>query len=198
MQEVFYEESSICSSSSFENRKYNLFNIFSIFSFVIAVFWFFVGFYLFPATGIIIVFITTIVPVCLFVVLGVLFSKQKNKFSVDYDYTFITGSIRISKVIKNIKRIHLVDFECNDIEKIGKVNSESYDSYCNNAVLGLNFINATSNEIPEDGKDFYFIVYNALGCKNIIRLECTKNLIVNILKFSKRTVADGELLKWFI
>ena len=39
---------------------------------------------------------------------------------------------------------------------------------------------------------------NAMSKKTLIVLECSKDFIVNVLKFSKRSIVDGELLKWYI
>lgn len=41
-----------------------------------------------------------LIPVALFCFSGIVLGRMKNKMYVDYDYTFVTGSVRVSKVIK--------------------------------------------------------------------------------------------------
>ena len=127
----------------------------------------------------------------MFLASGILLGRFKDRFYVDYDYTFITGTIRFSKVIKNIKRKHIVSFETSDIEKIGKYGSETFNRY--SLMPGIKSVVLTSNSIADENKEFYYIVANVNGEKKIYILECTETFIVNVLKFSKRSVLDEAL-----
>ena len=119
--------------------------------------------------------------------------KFKDKFYVDYDYTIISGSIRFSKVIKEIKRKHIVSFEASEIEKIGKYGSELFEKY--SRMPDVKTVILTSNITPEEKKEFYYLVVNKDGEKKMYVLECTETFIVNILKFAKRTVLDEALTR---
>ena len=130
------------------------------------------------------------VPFILLLVSGILFGKFKNKFYIDYDYTFVTGSIRVARVIKNIKRKFMIKFEASSIEKIGKYGSNTYNKYEN--MPGVNKMIFTSNYTATEGKDFYYIVANVDGDKKLMIFECTELFIVNILKFSNKTVLEEE------
>ena len=50
----------------------------------------------------------------------------------------------------------------------------------------------TSNYTATEGKDFYYIVANVDGDKKLMIFECTELFIVNILKFSNKTVLEEE------
>ena len=53
----------------------------------------------------------------------------------------------------------------------------------------------TSNVTPDENKDFYYMVVNKDGEKKMYVIECTETFIVNVLKFSKRTVVDEALTR---
>ena len=136
--------------------------------------------------------IFSLIPLALFIVSGIILGKFKDKFYVDYDYTFVSGSIRFSKVIKNIKRKHIINFDTSDIEKIGLYGSELYEKYSKMPDIKTKIL--TSNSTPSEGKDFYYIVANVGGDKYVFIVECSELFIVNILKFTNRTVLDQEIL----
>ena len=129
----------------------------------------------------------------MFLATGIILGILKNRFYVEYDYTFVTGSIRFSKVIKNAKRKFIVKFECSDIEKIGKVGSGTFSKYYK--MPGVTAKILTSNPNPAEKKDFYYIVANTNGDKVIYILECTEMFMVQVLKFSNRLVLEEDFKK---
>lgn len=194
MQEVFYEESATIQNQKSAARKYNTFNIFSIVFYSLMIIWLIISINFAPVGGgFLPAFIFIVLPFAMFLVSGILFGKFKNKFYVDYDYTFVTGSIRISKVIKNIKRRFIVMFETSSIEKIGKYGSETYQTYEN--MQGIVRYIFTSNSIASDGKDLYYIVASINSEKTLMILECSELFIVNILKFSNKNILEKEFSK---
>ena len=60
---------------------------------------------------------------------------------------------------------------------------------------GISKLILTSNYTASEGKDFYYIVANVDGDKKLLVLECTEMLIVNILKFSSKTILDEDYVK---
>lgn len=193
MQDVFYEETARTQGAGSASRKYYFAKVFMVISYVLAVIWGILSFTFFiDLNNLLWSLVFSLIPLALFIVSGVLLGKFKDKFYVDYDYTFITGSIRFSKVIKNYKRKHLISFETSDIEKIGLYGSESYERYTLMPDVKCKIL--TSNSEPDDGKDFYYIVANTAGDKQMFVLECSETFIANVLKFSNRTVLDQELL----
>lgn len=193
MQEVFYEESSIIQKEGVATKKYYLAKVFMVISYFIAITWGVIClFFIIDLKNILSSLIFSLIPLALFIASGVIFGKMKDKIYVDYDYTFVSGSIRFSKVIKNFKRKHIINFDTHDIEKIGLYESESFERYSKMPDVKLKIL--TSNSLPSDGKYFYYIVANVGGDKNLFVLECSELFIVNVLKFSGRTVLDQELV----
>lgn len=190
MNEVYYEETAIIKNEKSARIKYNLFKTLSIISYTLIFFWIFIFLTTFAHINVIIDIITFIIPAFIFALIGRLFGKTKNKYYVEYDYTFVSGSIRIAKVIKGIKRKFLLEFDCYAIEKIGTYGSKTFDAY--EKMPGTRLEILTSNDVPVDGKDFYYIVANINAEKIIFIFECTKNFMVNVLKFSKKTVLEKE------
>ncbi len=198
MQDVFYEESTTLNNEKSENKKYGLIKFAAMITIFIAVFWAYLVIFFLDLRSIFNILFFGVLPIVIFIFLGLYLGKIKDKFSVVYDYTFITGSVRISKVIRGVKRKSVINFECSEIEKMGKIDTDSYNSYLSQVNNGLDFIRATINVEPSYNKAFYYVVVNAMSKKTLIVLECSKEFIVNVLKFSKRSIVDGELLKWYI
>ncbi|MBR2498313.1 MAG: hypothetical protein IKB67_01180 [Clostridia bacterium] len=195
MKEVFYEESSLIQEQGTAKLKYNVFKILSILSYVIFGFWLFIVFWFFKlfSGNIILNLIFVLIPAVIFFCSGLFLGRMKNKFYVDYDYTFVSGSIRFSKVIKNIKRKFIAKFDSSDIEKLGKYGSEVYEKY--SVMTGIDKMILTSNNIASEGKEFFYLVVNKDAVKTLYVLECTETFIVNILKFANKGIIDDEYLK---
>lgn len=194
MQEIFYEETAKMQNMSSGKRKYYIAKVLMIISYTIACIWFlFCLFYVLNAESFLSSLLYSIIPFILFLASGIFLGKMKDKLYVDYDYTFVTGSLRFSKVINNYKRKHILNVEAKEIEKIGFFGSESYERYVLSPDLKPKIL--TSNNTPEEGKDLYYIVANSNGEKNLLVLECSELFIVNILKYTSKSILDEELLK---
>ena len=200
MQEVFYEECALVQDAQGSKRKYNLFNTISIIFYVLAGLWTvsFIFLYIIDVNNPLFDFIVYIIPTAIFIVTAISIGIFKNRFYLDYDYTFISGDIRVAKVIKNIKRKFLISFDASTIEKIGLYGSKTFYHFSD--MEGVNLQVFTQNDMPAENKDFYYIVANANGQKQLMVFECTELFIRHILKFSKKSVLDEELTgrKWFI
>ncbi len=190
MNEVFYEETAFVSNPKSAKTKYNIVKAFSIFSYVLTVVWFYFFYTFYALSNVIFDIIMFLIPTLTFVLGGVFIGKLKNRFYQEYDYTFISGTVRIAKVIKGVKRRFLFEFNCINIEKIGEYGSQTYNSY--EKMAGVKKQILTPNNTPERDKDFFYIVVNINAEKNILIFECTKTFIVNVLKFSKKMVLEKE------
>ena len=190
MQELFYEETATILEEEKAARKYNLFKIITRVCYTICIFYAIIEllFFVPNQSNVLLSIVFTFTPVAIFLVAGILFGKYKNTLYVEYDYTFVSGSIRVSKVIKNVKRIFVVKFETFNIEKIGRYNSSTYKKY--QLFPGIDEKILTQNSTPVDNKDFYYIVINAGGQKSLLVFECTEQFIACVLKFSNRTVLE--------
>ncbi len=194
MQEVFYEECAKCANYKKEKTKYSIVNIMSYVSFGLAILWVFIviNFVNIQNVNLILTLVINLIPSVIMLVAGILLFKFKNRFCIDYDYTFVSGSIRISKVVNNKNRFSLVKFNTEFIEKVGLSNSKEYNNYLNNPSI-KQFV-YTSNQEPEEGKNFYYIVAVINSERRMFIIETSSQFIINILRFSKRTVRDQELV----
>ena len=194
MKEFFYEESSIVQNEKSEKFKYNIFNVLLIISYVLMVFWIIIVFFGYEFSGYIVLdLIIILTPLALFIATGILLGKFKNKFCIDYDYTLVTGSLRFSKVINNLKRKAITSFDCSAIEKLGEYGSETFNKYSLMPNVSTQIL--TSNSSPSTGKGFYYLVVNTEGDKKLFILESTDKLIANIMQFANKTLLDEEFVK---
>ncbi len=194
MQEVFYEETAVVQNEKLALKKYNTIKMMSIFSYVAIGIWVFICLNFYFVSGYwLIDLLIVLVPAIVFLLIGILLGIAKNKFYVDYDYTFITGSIRISKVIKNVKRKCLIKFDTSNIEKLGKYGGDTYFKY--EKMPGVKKIFLTSNNAPITNKDFYFLTVNHEGEKKLLVIEVSQAFIINIIKFSNKQILDEDFVK---
>ena len=184
--DVLYEESSTAKNASKGAKKYTVLNILSFcFLFLaIAATLFFVLFI--PSIGDMIFFGTS--ALSLFGCWFVLF-RWKNSTNVSYDYSFVSGELRISKVVNINKRKLLTRFETDSIIQIGDVDSTSYERF--RADPNVKKVICTSNDEASEGKFFMYILVEQEGRKLYV-LECREELLLNIMRFAKRTTLDRD------
>ena len=184
--DVLYEESSTAKDASKGAKKYTVLNILSFcFLFLaIAATLFFVLFI--PSVGDMIFFGTS--ALSLFGCWFVLF-RWKNSTNVSYDYSFVSGELRISKVVNINKRKLLTRFETDSIIQIGDVDSTSYERF--RADPNVKKVICTSNDEASEGKFFMYILVEQEGRKLYV-LECREELLLNIMRFAKRTTLDRD------
>ena len=189
MKDIFYEESAKTIDVKSARFKYNACNIVSILSIVALVCWIYlllIGFE-FGTGSLILNIIIISLPTIMFLSSAIILGIFKNRFYVDYDYTFISGQIRISKVVKEIKRYECITFECREIEKIGKYGSESYKRI--EKMTGVTKMILTSNNVASEDKEFFYMTVNRDG-KKLLVFECSKTFISNVLQFTGRLVLE--------
>ncbi len=195
MRELFYEESAKIApeKEKSEIRKFNTYRILSIIFYVFAGIWFLLVYFtldtrVFTEGNLFLAILFVVMPFILFIGCGILFGLFKKKFFVEYDYTFVSGSFRIAKVIKNYKRKPILMFDASNIERLGKYDSETYQKY--ESMPGIKKLILTSNKYAQEDKDFYYLVVNVEGEKKLLIIESTKTLLINILQFAKRTILE--------
>ena len=190
MQDVFYEETATLQDEGKVAKKYNLIKMISRICYIVFTIYAVILFMFFApdANNEIFSIVFTFLPFIIILATAILFGKYKNTLYVEYDYTFISGSVRVSKVIKDAKRKSVIKFETYNIEKIGYYNSLTYKKY--EIMPGINKQILTHNLTPLDNKNFYYIVANVNAEKNLLVIECTEQFIANILKFSKKTILE--------
>ena len=197
MEEMFYEESAIGRNKKAEKTKYVAVIILAIISFVLAFLnaYYIVYFVNIKNVNVFLTILIHFIPGIILIAIGILLLKLKNRFLVDYDYTFISGSIRISKVVNNNNRYRIFKFDISNILKIGEYDSDYFKKVSNEPDTKPLIL--TSNNTPEDDKSFYYIHLIKDSKKHLLVLECSKQFVINVLRYSKRTIRDDQL-KWFI
>ena len=194
MQEVFYEETASTQNVKSANTRYYTIKTFSVISYTVAVFWLIISVMFFPLEGnTLINIVFAAIPFVIFLGSGILLGKVKDRLYVDYDYTFITGSIRFSKVIKNVKRKNIVVFDVKNIEKIGRYGSDTFNRY--SAMSDKKRIILTSNVEPAEDKAFYYMAVNAEGQRFFFILECTELFLSHILRFAGKLAFEDDFFK---
>ena len=182
--DVFYEESSIVKNSVKAGRKYKIFHYLSIFFLVLGFFALMFTLNM-PLDGVVYwLFICSWFFACWFVLF-----KLKNRLNVSYDYAFVSGELRIARVINVNKRKLVVRIQSEDILQIGDVDNTAYSGLA--ADPNVKTIVCTSNSEPEPGKFFMYILVNDNGRKMYV-LECRETLLVHMLKFVKRTTLESD------
>lgn len=190
MQEIFYEESVDTHNQASAKRRFMVYRIFSIVSFVSAVFAFLMllglpintdeGF----TAPVIISLVVWLVLMAAMIALGIFFARKKHAFYLSYDYTFVSGDLRISKVFNNRRRKHLYNVSTDRIIRIGRVGSESYEKLKKSPDVKEDI--CTPNTEADDDKEFFYIHAQTNVGKKILVLECRIQLIYTVIRFINR------------
>ncbi len=182
--DTFYEESSI-SRDKKGALKYKVTHVISNVFLTLGIVGLIFGFNFIPVNGMI---AWSLFCLWFFVVWFVLF-KFKARFNVTYDYCFVSGELRISKVINVNKRKLLVRLQSDDIIQIGDVDNQSFVGL--RADPNTKLVFCTSNERAMEGKFFLYILANVDG-KKLYVLECREELLLQMMRFLKRSVLESD------
>lgn len=198
MQEVFYEESVDTHNDKKAKRRYTVFTVFMVLSFIGSVFGFF-NIMFSPAednagnafsTPVIINLVIWIVFTVLMLASGIFFLIKRHSFFLSYDYTFVTGDIRISKVIHYRKRKLQFRFTTDRIIKIGRVGSDSYTKI--KCSPDIKEVILTPNDVAEEDKEFFYIQAQTDAGKRLLVLECRIDYIKHIVRFMRKNILESE------
>ena len=182
--DVFYEESSIAKDSVKAGRKYKVLHYASVVFMVLGIIGLMLTLYM-PTDGVIVwLFFCSWFFICWFVL-----NRFKNRFNVSYDYAFVSGELRIAKVINVNKRKLVVKIQPEEIIQIGDVDNVSFDNL--RADPNTKTVLCTSNDVAEEGKFFMYVLVNNNG-KKLYVLECRELLLMHMLKFVKRTTLESD------
>lgn len=115
---------------------------------------------------------------------------MKRKINVSFDYTFVSGELRISKVFNVNRRKFLYRIDAESIQKMGDADSPSFDRVISDP--SVKKIVCSPNAEPSGGKFFLYIVTSESGGRRVYILECREELLINILKFVKRGILESD------
>ncbi len=122
------------------------------------------------------------------------FYLLKKRVNINYDYTFVSGELRIVKVFNVNKRKLVTKIQAENILQLGDLDSESFTRLASD--LMNKQVVCTQNDMPREGKFFLYIHVNEPIEKRLYILECREELLVNILHFVKRgTLASDYIMQ---
>ena len=203
--DVFYEESASCSNEIKEEKRYKIINavssitgVISILGLVLFLYFLILSIGIRPSTaeqkesyeailsyGAVALIITAVLGG-----ISLLCRFYKRRLNVSYDYTFVSGELRISKVFNLTRRKLIAKIQAEDILQIGDADSSSYELLKSNPTTEQVF--CSSNEMVADGKFFMYVYVAQLDGRKLFVLECRETLLIHILKFVKRGTLDAE------
>lgn len=195
MVEAFYEETILDANKDKNQKKYNFFNAVMVITIALLIAYAIIVVPLLPLSWTII--FTGVLPLVIIGVSAFFSAKFRDMYCVDYDYSFVSGDIKIIKVINDKKNRLGVSFRCVDLEKIGKYDSQTFKKY--SLMPNSKIYYMTSNEYPTKNNDFYYVVFTAKEERKIIILECSKKFISHVIYSSDRTILEeGFKVLWYI
>lgn len=187
MREDFLEETVTTEEIDKAKKKMLIVRIISYVFITIAVFFYFLVF-ISPDAALL---IFSLISGSSFLACGIYLKIRKERYVLDFDYTFISGSLRIAKVFNGKKRKPVLAIDDKDIETVGKIGSEEYNKISANK--SLKPVICTPN-LNDEGRLFY--VYGAVnGEKKLIILQCSEKMIVLLVKYAGKRIMDKELTK---
>lgn len=198
--EALYEESAVNRKSRRGEIAYKILTAFFWLFLIIGVF--FLSFTLFTipikAEGVtdeqfknsLSVFITMLTFTITFAGTAFVFYLFKRRLNISYDYVFVSGELRISKVFNVNKRKLLYRIDSEDILQLGDVDNSSYDRLANDP--NVKRIICTSNVEPAEGKFLMYMHCAGSDGRKLYILECREELLVQILRFVKRGTLESD------
>jgi len=186
--DVFYEESALVHNSGKKKKQYNILSTFSIVFLVLGIIWIIIGFYTIDVTQLGSWLFWGLICVWLFSA-WFLLRRWKFRVNVSYDYCFVSGELRIAKVMNINKRKLVARIDCEDMIQFGDIDNPSFDRFRSEPTTKT--VLCTSNDTPASGKFFMYILAEYNG-KKLFVLECREELLMNILKFAKRNKLESD------
>lgn len=122
------------------------------------------------------------------------FYLLKKRVNINFDYTFVSGELRIVKVFNVNKRKLVTKIQSENILQLGDYESESFMRLATDPTNKQ--VICTQNETPKEGKFFLYIHVSEPIGKRLYILECREEMLVNILHFVKRgTLASDYVMQ---
>ena len=196
--DVFYEESASPVGSKQRRVLYTVINVASYVFLVVGIMVGVFGMYFFPAPGAekydallsIALFFVINAVLCFLVFLFCFFWKRR--LNVSYDYAFVTGELRISRVYNVNKRKFINKINCEDILQIGDVDNNTFGRLKSDpSTKTVWFI---ANKEPSEGKFFMYILVKQNAGKILYVLECREELLKNVLMFAQRSALESDYI----
>ena len=203
--DTFYEESAINQKEKTQKTIYTILHVVQIIFIVLAVFFAFLVFTFFPLSGpaegateteLNNYYATQSVGffalfwMVSFILFAVLLIFIKKRFNISYDYIFVSGELRIARVVNQSKRKLVCILDSETILQVGDMDSTSYERI--RSTPGLKEVICTPNTTASEGKFFLYILAQTDGLKKLYILECREELLINMMQFLRRDILDRD------
>lgn len=181
MREDFYETSVAPSNEHKQKRLLTFYNVL----FVLAILFFVVTIYFWLLTfdtG----FIFLFVPALIF---GVLLWFLKRRICAYFDYTYISGEVRIVKVINGKSRRKFLVFDSKSVIQVGKVGSGSFDKLFDSGNCKVKI--ATPNGLNAE-KQLYYVYLKVDNEDTLLILECDERFLSFIVSNRGKNIIEKD------
>lgn len=189
--DVFYEESAICANASKNEKKYRVLHVGTVIFLTLGIISLVLAFFSIPMNK------ETPIDFLVFWCINAVFfwlawfllNRVKRNINISYDYTFVSGELRITKVFNINKRKKVDKIGCDEMLQIGDTDNPSYERLASDPQTKTIF--CTSNTEPAEGKFFMYVLVGG-EMKYLYVLECREMLLMQILKFARRSVLESD------
>ena len=191
MQEIFYEESVALHNEKPAKRRYTVFTVTAVLCFIVAFISLMVLVFAIPMQ-------TEYIPSFIFFGImligmtagGIFLLIKRHSFYLSYDYTFVSGELRISKVLHNRKRKLLYRLTDDKLIMVGRVDSETYKKLKASPDSKEDIL--TPNSEAAEDREFFYIQAATNAGKRILIFECRPQLISSILRYTRRNILESD------
>lgn len=203
--DIFYEESAVNQNAQKGERNYKIVNVFYYLFLILTICAGFAAFSNFPlplgsgATAeqkegyelmkllfgfILFLFLT-------FLGFTIILNMVRRRINVSYDYVFVSGELRISKVFNVNKRKLVTRLNQDDILQVGDVDGTAFERLRSDPQTKT--VVCTPNETAGKGKFFLYVLAVENG-KKLYVLECREDLLLNMMQFLRRDILDRDYI----
>ena len=181
MREDFYETSVAPEREKAQRTIYTIYTALFAFSIIVFAvtfyFWFLLG-----DTGFVLLF-------ALSAVFATILYLMRRKLCLYYDYTYISGELRLIKVINGkTRRKHLI-IDCKGISTIGKFGSDTYNRLKSSNQYKIKI--ATPNGLNAE-RQLYYIACMVDGEQLLVILECEEKLLSYIVGYRGKSIIEKD------
>ena len=181
MRDEFYESSVAPERLSTQKTLlivYNLFFVFTIIAFVIMLYLWLITF----DTGFVLLFGSALL-------FGVGLYFLKRKLCTFFDYTYISGEIRIIKLINGKVRKKFLIYDAKDVVQVGKVSSTSFIELKASGQYKLKI--ATPNGLGADNQ-LYYMAIKKEGEQLLVVLECEEKFLAYVVSYRGKSIIEKD------
>lgn len=122
-------------------------------------------------------------------IFGVVTFFAKRRLLCYYDYTFVSGEVRIVKVINCKRRKLKLVFDTKNVIQVGKVGSESFENLKKKP--GQKIVMTSPNGFAAENQLFY-VLAKVNGEEQLIIMECDEKFLVYVISSKGKSVVEKD------